>query len=158
VTGVSDLLATIRLHRKLLTAAALLVAAAAMWAAWRDAERNRQSLILAADGMCAAAGSEFRPAGAARRDWGVACLDDVRALAAFKADTVAGSLQVALDAMERRQGKEAADAALAAAIARRNQETLERMEAADAAVEGDQVGGPWACAVNDLAGLRAPGC
>lgn len=152
------LLAFWQAHRKLLTGLALLIAAAALWALWQTAERNRESLIGAADRICEASGAPFRPDGVARREWGLACLDEVRALRAFKAETVSGSLDVALEAMERRQGKEAADAALAAALARRNQETLERMEAADAAVEGDQVGGPWACAVNDLAGLRAPGC
>jgi hypothetical protein len=158
VIGAARLLGLLGEHRKLLTGFALLVAAAAMWAAWQDAKAHRESLTRAGDAICAAAGAEFRPDDVARRDWGVACVRQVQALAAFRDETVSGSLQVALDAMERRQGKEAADAALAAALARRNQETLERMEAADAAVEGDRVDGAWTCAVNDLAGLRAPGC
>lgn len=151
-------LALLGRHRKLLTAFALLLATAAMWVAWREAERHRESLTAAADRICEASGVAFRPEGVTRRDWGLACLQKVRDLRGFKDETISGSLDVALDAMERQQGREAADAALAAAMARRNQETLERMEAADAAVEGDRVGGEWACAVNDLAGLRAPGC
>lgn len=153
--------ALFRANRRIVLLTLALAVAAAFYVQWQAAEIQRQraaadraSLIGAADAICAALGAEFRPEGQLRTGWGVACLDEARRLGRMEGDLAAGSLEVALEAMERQHGKEQADAALAAALSQRTAEAVEKMEAANAAVEGDRVGPGWAAAVNELGGLR----
>lgn len=144
--------------RKILTLVAVLIAAATVYVWWQNAERDRDSLIAAADGICEAAGEPFRPQGARKREWGVACLAEVRRLHEVEAATISGSLDAAITAMETRAGKEATDAELARLAAQRTDLRVQQMEAADAAVANDRAGASWACSVNGVGGLRAPGC
>lgn len=153
--------ARFRANRRVVLLTLALAVAAAFYVQWQAAEiqsqraaADRASLIGAADAICAALGSEFRPEGELRTGWGVACKAEALRLGRMEGDLAAGSLQVALDAMERQHGKEQADAALAAALSQRTAEAVEKMEAANAAVEGDRVGPGWAAAVNELGGLR----
>lgn len=145
-----------RTHRALIALLLVAALAATAYAFWKKAEADRNSLIRAADNICAATGPDwpFRPEGVEKRQWGVTCLERVRHLARFERDTVAGSLDVALEHIERQQGREAADAALARIYSQRAALALENMEAADAAVQDDVVGPGWAAGVNDLGGLR----
>lgn len=133
--------------------------AAVFYVLWTQAQADRDGLVRWGDQTCEAAGAAFRPDGAKKRAWGAACLIEVRRLAKVEKDLNSATAADLIAALERREGKEAADAALAAAMSKRTADTLARMEAADAAVETDnKVGAGWACAVNDLGGLRAPGC
>lgn len=160
-SAAAALLGFFKANRRLVLLTLCLAVAAAFYVQWQAAEIQRQraaadraSLIGAADAICAAMGAEFRPDGALRSNWGMACLGEARRLGRMEGDLAAGSLEVALEAMERQHGKEQADAALAAALSQRTAAAVERMEAADAAVEGDRVGPGWAAAVNELGGLR----
>lgn len=161
MTWLLSLLGFAKAHRKAFTLLLALAVAAAFYVQWQAAEIQRQraaadraSLIGAAEAICAAMGAEFRPEGELRTGWGTACLAEARRLGRMEGDLAAGSLETALAAMERQHGKEQADAALAAALSQRTAAAVERMEAANAAVEGDRVGPGWAAAVNDLGGLR----
>lgn len=161
MTWLLSLLGLWKAHRKAFTLLLALAVGAAFYVQWQAAEIQRQraaadraSLIGAADAICAALGSEFRPEGELRTGWGVACKAEALRLGRMEGDLAAGSLSVALEAMERQHGKEQADAALAAALSQRTAEAVEKMEAANAAVEGDRVGPGWAAAVNELGGLR----
>lgn len=161
IPAATSLIAGIKSARTFLTLAVVLVAAATLYVWWQGAETarlkalaERNDLWSRAVNICEAAGLPFSPTGTQRPDAGVACLQTVRELRAFRRETVTGSLDVALAAIERQRGKEAADAALALAYGQRASEALSRMEAADAAVEDDRVGGGWAAAVNELGGLR----
>lgn len=151
---IAALLAHWNAYRKLATLAAVIVAAAALYVWWQNAARDRDSLIAAADTICAAAGPEFRPEGVDKRQWGAACLDEVRRLRAVDVDLAKGNVEALLAEAERRAGKESVDAALAAEMSKRTAEAVEQMEAANAAVEDDRVGPGWAAAVNELGGLR----
>lgn len=155
------LIAWLRGHRKVLTLLAVLVVGAGFYVQWQTAEIGRQraaadraSLIGAADATCAALGSQFRPVGVKREQWGMACLAEAGRLGRIEGDMAQGSLDVAIDAMERRNGKESTDAALAAQMSKRTAEAVQHMEAADAAVQNDRVGAGWAAAVNELGGLQ----
>lgn len=132
-------------------------AAASLGVWWWSARSDRDSLIRAADGICEASGAPFRAGGVAKRQWGVDCLKRVRAMRATEDAVQNASLAAAITAMEERAGKEAVDAALAAEMAKRAAGAAERMEKADAEVEGDRVGGGWAAGLNNLGGLRQPG-
>lgn len=147
-------LAMLKEYRKFLTLLVVLVGAAAIYFWLEKAKDDRAQLLNAASRICDTAGEPFQPEGSEQADWGRSCLGRVTALKAFHEDARQGSLDAMLADLERREGKEAADAALAAAYARRANDALTRMEAADAAVANDHVGGDWAAAVNDLAGLR----
>jgi len=154
---VAAILATLKAGRKVLTFAVVLIAAASWYVQAQLTAHRERDLLTRAEKICAATAgtTPAEPFVVARRgDWGVACLDRVADLALFRAQTVEGSLSEAVSAMEAREGKQATDAALAAAMAARTNDTLKRMEAADAAVENDRVGPGWAAAVNDLGGLR----
>lgn len=158
---IASLIAGIKSARTFLTLAVVLVAAATLYVWWQGAETarlkalaERNDLWSRAVNLCEAAGMPFSPTGTARENAGVACLQTVRELRAFQGETVTGSLDAALAAIERQRGKETADAALALAYGQRAADALSRMEAADAAVEDDRVGGGWAAAVNELGGLR----
>lgn len=125
---------------------------------WRSAAADRDGLMHWADQTCEAAGRSFRPEGASMGNWGGACLSEVRRLAKVEEDLKQGSLDSLLQDLERREGKTATDAALAAVMAKRAADAAERMERVNGAVENDIVGGSWACAVNELGGLRSPDC
>lgn len=163
--SVAAVIAGVKAGRKFWTLLAVIVAAGGFYVQWqfaRDAATraaaDRASLIAADDGICEAVNAPFRPAGVQRQAWGMACIVEARRLGRIEGDLARGSADALIAALDERMGKEAADAALAAAMSKRTAEAVARMEAADAAVEGDRVGGGWACAVNDLGGLRAPGC
>lgn len=146
-------LALLKSNRKFLTLLVVMAAAAAAWFWLEKAKDDRTHLLTRAREICTAAGEPFQPEGARQKDWGLACQGRVVALVQYRDKVRAGSLDAMIADLERREGKEAADAALAAAYARRANDALTRMEAADAAVKDDHVGGDWAAAVNDLAGL-----
>ena len=128
--------------------------AAVFYVLWTQAQADRDGLIRWGDQTCEAAGASFRPYEAKKRAWGAACLIEVRRLAKVENDLHAATAAELIAALDARMGKEAADAALAAAMAKRTAEAVARMEAADAAVQDDRVGGDWAAAVNELGGLR----
>jgi len=142
--------------RKWLTLLAVLIAAATVYVWWQAAARDRDSLIAAADNICAASGASFRPEKVKPEAWGKACLAEVTRLRAFELGVANASAAELIEAMERRDGKAATDAALAAEFARRTNQHLLEMEKADAAVQGDRVGGDWAVGLNNLGRLRDP--
>lgn len=144
----------LRAGRKMLTLLAVASAAAGLYVWGETGRRDRDALIVWGDLTCAAAGSEFRPDEVKKRQWGVACLAEVKRLVEVEKALKAQNLETLLADLERREGKEAADAALAAVMSQRAADAVARMEAADAAVEGDRVGSDWAAAVNELGGLR----
>jgi hypothetical protein len=144
-------------YRKAATLGVMMLAAAFIYVWWQEAARDRASLIAATDGICEAAGEPFRPEGRPKREWGLSCIVAVRRLRQMETDLTRGSLTAAIDAMEARAGKEATDAALAREAAMRTDQRVQRMEAADAAVQDDITTGDWAAAVNELGGLRNHG-
>lgn len=155
------LLTWLKLHRLGTTLILALLVGGAFYAQWqlaRDAatraERDRSSLISAADRICEAVHSPFRPEGVKRAQWGMACLTEARRVGRLESDLNAGTADALLQGLDARMGKEAADALLAAAYAKRAAEAAGRLESANAAVEGDTATGAWAGAVNDAAGLR----
>lgn len=148
------LLALFQTYRKFLTLLLVLAGAAAAYFWMEKAKDDRALLLTQAREICASAGEPFQPEGSKQRDWGKRCNGRVAALVAFRDQVSSGSLDAMIADLERREGKEAADAALAAVYAKRATDALARMEATDAAVKDDRVGGGWAAAVNDLAGLR----
>lgn len=150
----TGLLLLFKSNRQFLTLLLVLASAAAIWWWLEQAKADRAQLLAQAREICATAGEPFQPDGARQEDWGRRCNGRVAALVAFREKTQAGSLDAMIADLERREGKEAADAALAAAYAKRANDALNRMEAADAAVQDDRVGGDWAAAVNDLARMR----
>lgn len=161
MTFLLSLLGLAKANRKMLTILLALAIGAAFYVQWQAAALNaarasadRNGLIGAADATCAAMHVAFRPEGVKRDQWGMACLAEARRLGAIEGDLAQGSLDVALEAMERQHGKERADAALAAAMSKRTADAVAQMEAANAAVEDDRVGPGWAAAVNELGGLR----
>jgi len=148
-------------HRQWLTLLAVLIAAATIYVWWQRAEAGRLDLIARADGICEAAGTPFRTAlikgrtvTLRQKHWGVACLAEARRLNAIPDQLNAASLDAMLEDLERREGREAVDAALANRQSKRAADAVARMEAADAAVLDDKTTGAWAGAVNDAAGLR----
>lgn len=147
-------LALFQTYRKFLTLLLVLSAGAAAYYWMEKAKYDRDQYLNQARQICASAGEPFQPEGSKQKDWGKRCNGRVVALVAFRDQVRSGSLDAMLADLERREGKQAADAALAAVYAKRATDALTRMEAADAAVEDDRVGGDWAAAVNDLAGLR----
>lgn len=153
-----------RKHRKILTILLALAVAAAFYVQWQVAALERANnataaarLVAFSDRLCAALGvtppAQDAPADA-RGDFAGRCQAEAGRLGQIEGDLAAGSLDVALAAMERQHGKQQADAALAAAMSKRTADAVEQMEAANAAVQDDRVGAGWAAAVNDLGGLR----
>lgn len=147
-------LALFRANRRFLTLLVLLIGAAAAYFWLEKAKADRALLLTQAREICATANVPFQPEGSRQKDWGRLCNKRVADLVDYQDKVQSGSLDAMLADLERREGKQAADAALAAVYAKRATDALTRMEAADAAVENDHVGGDWAAAVNDLAGLR----
>ncbi|MGQ3041452.1 MAG: hypothetical protein ACT6TH_14600 [Brevundimonas sp.] len=161
-------IATARANRKILTLLLALAVAAAFYIQWQAAAIDRANarttsakLLGYSDTVCAALNVTAPAEGAplADRDaWAARCLGEANRLGRIEGDLANGSLDAVLGAMERQHGKEQVDAALAAEMSKRTADAVARMEAANAAIEDDRVGPGWACAVNELAGLRAPGC
>ena len=149
-----DPLTLLRTYRKFLTLLVVLAGAAFVYFWLEKAKDDRDLLLTQAREICATAGEPFQPESSKQKDWGRRCNGRVAALVSFRDQVRSGSLDAMLADLERREGKQAADAALAAVYAKRATDALTRMEAADAAVKDDRVGGDWAAAVNDLAGLR----
>lgn len=162
---VTSALDALKVHRKVATVVVCAGVAAAFYVQWQSAElakaraeTNARDLTARASNICEAVGVAFEPDKVKRADWGVACLAEARRLGRIEGDLSQGSLDVALEAMERQAGKNQTDAALAAALSKRAALAAERMEAENAAVENDRVGAGFACALNDLAGVPGPGC
>lgn len=155
------LFAWLRLHRLGTTLVLIMAVCGAFYVQWQvnatgraKAEADRKSLISAADGICEAIHSPFRPVGVKREQWGLSCLTEARRVGKLESDLNAGTAEALLQGLDERMGKEAADALLAAAYAKRAAEAAEGLEKADDAIEGDVATGAWAGAVNDAAGLR----
>ena len=119
-----------------------------------DMTKDRDALVTWADKACLAAGSSF-PAPKAK-DRGAACLRAIQELARFKTDALAKSNTALLEHVAEQAEKQTTDAKAARLAAERTLAATQRMEKADAAVEGDRVGGDWAGAFNERAGLRPP--
>lgn len=151
-------LAALKEYRKFLTLLVVLVGAAAIYFWLEKAKDDRAMLLAQATGVCAEAGVAFQPEGSKQKQWGQACAQQVRALRAYREETERGSADILRATLERQLGKNNADAVLAAIYAKRANEALIRMEAENAKVENDVVGAGYACALNDLGGLRADGC
>ncbi|MBU1522122.1 MAG: hypothetical protein KJ728_11955 [Alphaproteobacteria bacterium] len=147
-------LALFRANRRFLTLLVLLIGAATVYFWLEKAKADRDLLLVQAREICATVNVPFQPEGSRQKDWGRLCNKRVAELVDYQDKVQSGSLDAMLADIERREGKQAADAALAAVYAKRATDALTRMEAADAAVQDDHVGGDWAAAVNDLAGLR----
>ena len=155
------LFAWLRLHRLGTTLVLIMAVCGAFYVQWQvnataraKAELDRTNLIAAADSICEAIHSPFRPEGVKRQHWGGGCLIEARRVGRMESDLNAGTAEALLQGLDERMGKEAADALLAAAYAKRAADTASRLENANAAVEGDTATGAWAGAVNDAAGLR----
>ncbi len=147
-------IALFRANRRFLTLLVLLIGAATVYFWLEKAKGDRALLLSQAREICATVNVPFQPEGSRQKDWGRLCNRRVAELVDYQDKVQSGSLDAMLADLERREGKQAADAALAAVYAKRATDALTRMEAADAAVKDDRVGGDWAAAVNDLAGLR----
>lgn len=147
-------IALFRANRRFLTLLVLLIGAATVYFWLEKAKGDRALLLSQAREICATVNVPFQPEGSRQKDWGRLCNKRVAELVDYQDKVQSGSLDAMLADLERREGKQAADAALAAVYAKRATDALTRMEAADAAVKDDRVGGDWAAAVNDLAGLR----
>lgn len=119
-----------------------------------DMTKDRDAVVSWADKACLAAGSSF-PAPKAK-DRGSACLAAIQELQRFKLDALSKSNTALLEHVEEQAAKQSTDATAARRAAERTLAATQRMEKADAAVEGDRVGGDWAGSFNDLAGLPAP--
>ena len=141
-------------QRKFLTLMLLMIGLASVNFWLEKAKADRALLLSQAREICATVNVPFQPEGSPQKDWGRLCNKRVAELVDYQDKVQSGSLDAMLADLERREGKQAADAALAAVYAKRATDALTRMEAADAAVKDDRVGGDWAAAVNDLAGLR----
>lgn len=133
---------------------ALGVAAAALYAWGATGRADRDSLIAWADTSCASAGAEFQPEGGKR---GETCAARLRDLAKFQRDTLQASNTVMADAMAQRDRKAAADLAAATRNANAAAAAAQRMEQANAHVSDDRVGADWFSALNAAAGLRGDG-
>ncbi|WP_312781987.1 hypothetical protein [Brevundimonas sp.] len=155
MAGIAAMIEGVKAGRKLLTLLVVMGVAGGLYVRGEIAAHDRDGLTRWGDQACEAAGAPFRPEGVKKRAWGAACLGEIRRLAQVEKDLKQGSLDALLADLERREGREAADAALAAAMSKRTAQVVARMEAADAAVEeDDRVGPGWAAAVNELGGLR----
>ena len=156
---INPLVNRVRAVRGYLTLMALAVAAAILYARFQEVRADRDALASWGEAVCAAAGSHLvtpAPAKGKAPARGAACRASVDALAAFKTQAATQTTEELLAALDERLGKESVDAALARRAAERAQLAAERMEAADAAVQGDHVGRSWFDALNQSGGLRPP--
>lgn len=157
----SGIFAWLKLHRLGTTLFVVMAVCGAFYVQWQlnaaeraRAELDRATLISAADRICEAVNVPFRPEGVRPAEWGTACLIEARRVGRIESDLNAGTADALLQGLDARMGKEAADALLAAAYAKRAAEAVEDLEKANAAIEGDVATGAWAGAINDAAGLR----
>lgn len=151
-------LAYFHVNRKFLTLVLVLVAGAAAYFWMEKAKADRAGLLAQAREICATSGEPFQPEGSKQSDWGRRCNGRVAALVRFHNETNAQSVDQLLAALDKQLGKDQTDAALAAAMSKRTAQAVANMEAANAAVENDRVNAGFACALNDLGGLRGAGC
>lgn len=134
------------------------VVAAASLYGWGLAGRlDRDQLLAISERTCEAVGVQFRPDGE-KKTRGVACQAEIRRLVKLEKDLVAGSLDELVREIERREGRAAVDAGLATLYRERIAAAEVAYREAEDGVAGDQVGRDWACAVNELGGLRGRGC
>lgn len=144
-------------ERQFLTLVAVAAAAAGAFAWGSAGYRQRDELQAWADTRCAAAGAAYAPPVKGKIKPGQACADRVDQLAAFERDTNRETANLLLGGLDDRNRKTNSDAAKARTAAEAAAAATHRMEAANAAVEGDHVGGDWFGALNQSAGLRPPG-
>lgn len=151
----------LRLHRLGTTLFLIMAVCGAFYVQWQlsataaaRAAADRASLIAFGDMVCEAINAPFRPEGVKRPMWGAACLIEARRVGALESDLNAGTAEALLQGLDQRMGKEATDALLAAAYAKRAADAADRLENANAAVQDDVATGAWAGAINDRAGLR----
>lgn len=161
MTVLAPLFAWLKLHRLGTTLIVALLVGSAFYVQWQlaataaaRAAADRANLISRADQICEAIHAPFRPEGGKPAAWGAACLTEARRVGRIESDLNAGTADALLQGLDARMGKEAADALLAAAYAKRAAEAVEDLEKANAAIEGDVATGSWAGAINDAAGLR----
>lgn len=144
------------LDRGFLTLVALGAVAAVLFTGGLAVRNERDQLKAWATTRCAAAGEPFAPADGDRARPGAECATRIDQLARFERETNAGTAQVLREHLAEQNQKTNTDAAKARAAAEAAAAATKRMEAANAAVENDQVGGDWFGALNQSAGLRPP--
>lgn len=148
------LLAQIAGARAWLTLLVVAAAAAYLYAQLHAARSARDALVQWADATCAAAGTEFAPAGEPR---GRACRLGVAHLAAFRNDTNAETARILADAAREREARLREDARIARDTAIAAADAARAMEKADAEIDSaGRVDRDWFARLNAVAGLRAP--
>lgn len=148
----------------------LAVAAAAAWlyVRYETVRVDRDALMAWARESCAGSGEPFAPSLRDARSAfgrptkvlvarGARCGARIVNLAAFERHASIESARILTDAMTARDARIDGDAALARAAAEGARASNERMEKANAQIEGDRTGPDWFDALNDLAGLRGSG-
>jgi len=118
---------------------------------------DRDSIARWADVTCALTGKVYRAPGMKREEWGRACQSEIQALADFRRNTTETTNTAMANHLKTQVEQAAADLAAARRANEQTARALKRMEAADASVKDDHVGGDWFGALNELGGLRAPG-
>ncbi len=143
--------------------------AAWIYVQWSEIQRERDQLVQWAEVTCAAAGTPFAASTEQRVDTdgrqrtvtfatGQRCRTAVTTAVAFRTDTERTTAAMLAAAMRDRDAKTQTDATAARAAAEAARAATERMEIADAkAAPTNRVDGDWFAALNDVAGLRAPG-
>jgi hypothetical protein len=122
----------------------------------RDAAREvAKKLTIWADRTCEAVSVAFRPDGETDVDkWGQGCLAAVRSIRGQRDAMKEASEQAALDAIAEQQRKTSADVLAARKADATRRTAIRHMEAANAQVSNDEVGGDWFARLNELGGLR----
>jgi hypothetical protein len=143
------------LERQFLTLVGVSVAAAALFAWGAAGHHQRDQLQAWATTRCAAAGEAYAPA-MPKGEPGQACATRIDQLAKFERDTNSQTAGVLLGALSDQTRKSNVDAAKTRTAAEAAAAATKRMEAANAAVQDDLVGGAWFGALNQSAGLRPP--
>jgi hypothetical protein len=143
-------------ERQFLTLLGVSVAAAGLFAWGAAGYHQRDQLQTWATTRCAAAGEAYAPPAQSKDKPGQACAGRIDRLVKFERDTNSQTAGVLLDALNDQTRKTNTDAAKARTAAEAAAAATKRMEAANAAVKDDQVGGDWFGALNQSAGLRAP--
>ena len=141
-------------HQSFIVLLLLGAVAGGLWVRGERAIADRDRIVATADGICAAAGSNWIPPGAGIGKRGVACRAAVAGLAAFKARAIDSSNKILVDAAKRRAAKSEQDLQAAVDAANRTAAAARRMEDANAQVGPEnRVDGAWFAALNQLAGL-----
>lgn len=142
--------------------------AAYLWAQLGAARADRDQLSAWATTVCADAGALFAAGTSAETTTdgkrvtvdhgrGEVCRVQIRALAAYRHDTEAGTARLLAQHAQDQADKSKADLATARAAALAAEAAAQHMEEQNAAItDDDRVGPGWFGALNDLAGLRAP--